>query len=99
MPARQRLWLLACLAAFTLVPPLRAGSSNSLMDASADGKRLLAANNDNGTVTLIDTTTRRVVREIPVGRKPEGISWIGPGPLALVTLYEEAAVLIFDSDT
>jgi YVTN family beta-propeller protein len=68
------------------------------MDVSPDGKRLLVANNDNGTVTLVDTTARRVVREIPVGRKPEGVTWIGDGPRAAVTLYEEAAVLILDTD-
>jgi YVTN family beta-propeller protein len=79
--------------------PTWAGSSNSLMDVSPDGKRLLVANNDNGTVSLVDTAERRVVREIPVGRKPEGVTWIGHGPLAAVTLYEEAAVLILDSDT
>jgi YVTN family beta-propeller protein len=68
------------------------------MDVSPDGKRLLVANNDNGTVTLVDTAARRVVREIPVGAKPEGVTWIGPGPLAAIALYEEAAVVILDVD-
>jgi YVTN family beta-propeller protein len=79
--------------------PVRAGSSNSLMDVSPDGKRLLLANNDNGTVTLVDAIARRVVREIPAGKKPEGVAWVGPGPLAAITLYEEAVVLILDTET
>ncbi len=60
----------------------RGGSSNSLLDVSADGKLLLAANRDNGTVTVVDTEKRQVLREIKVGAKPEGVSWIGAGPRA-----------------
>jgi YVTN family beta-propeller protein len=99
MPSQRYPWLAVCLVALSAVTPGRAGHSNSLMDVSPDGKRLLVANNDNGTVTLVDTTTRRVVREIPVGSKPEGVTWIRSGSLAAVTLYEDAAVLIFDADT
>jgi YVTN family beta-propeller protein len=79
------------------VSSAHAGSSNSLLDISPDGKLLLAANRDNGTVTVVDTVTRKVLREIKVGAKPEGISWIGQGPRAVVTLYEDNAVVFFDA--
>jgi YVTN family beta-propeller protein len=69
------------------------------MDISPDGKRLLVANPDNGSVSLVDTDARRVVREIPVSGKPEGVTWIGNGPLAAVTLYNESGVLFFDSES
>src|SRR5262245_45112324 len=36
-----------------------AGTSNSLLDLSPDGKVLLAANADNASVTVIDTATRK----------------------------------------
>lgn len=75
-----------------------AGSSNSLMDVTPDGKRLLAANRDNGTVTVIDIELRKVIREIPVGEHPEGVAWIGNGPAALVTVYEEDKVAFIDAD-
>lgn len=75
-----------------------AGSSNSLMDVSPDGKRLLAANRDNGTVTVIDIATRTALREIKVGEHPEGVAWIGNGPLALVTIYEEDKLAFIDAD-
>lgn len=76
-----------------------AGSSNSLMDITPNGKALLAANNDSGTVTLIDLTKNEAVREIKVGKKPEGVTWIGDGPLAAVTLYHEMAVVIVNTET
>ena len=76
-----------------------AGSSNSLLDATPDGKRLLVANSDNGSVTVIDATANKALREIAVGDKPEGVAWIGNGPLALVTVYKEDIVAFVDTDT
>src|SRR5580692_2090751 len=78
---------------------VHAGTSNSLLDVSPDGKLLLAANRDNGTVTVVDTQTRKVLREIKVGEKPEGVSWIGDGPRAVVTVYEDSALVFFDAVT
>ena len=66
--------------------PAWAGSSNSLLDVSSDGKRLLVVNSDNGSVTVVDTAERKALREIIVGDKPEGAAWIGDGPLAAVTV-------------
>src|SRR6267378_1227066 len=76
-----------------------AGTSNSLMDVAKSGKALIVANNDNGTVTLIDLDKKEAVREIKVGKKPEGVTWIGDGPLAAVTLYHESAIVIIDTAT
>ena len=91
-----RLLLVAVLAA-CLAPALRAGSSNSLLDVSPDGKLLLAANSDNDSVTVVDTAARKALREIRVGAKPQGVTWVGRGPLAAVTLYNDNAVVIFDT--
>jgi YVTN family beta-propeller protein len=76
-----------------------AGTSNSLLDVSPDGKWLLAANRDNGTVTVVDLEKRQAVREIAVGSTPEGVTWIDNGPRAVVTLYDGAAVVFFDAQT
>ncbi len=76
-----------------------AGQSNSLLDVSPDGRWLLACNNDNGTVTVIDVAKRAAVREVQVGAKPEGVTWIGNGPRAAVTLYREGAIVFFDAMT
>src|SRR5262249_35471856 len=80
-------------------PVARAGTSNSLLDVSPDGKRLLATNADNGSVTVVDTEAKQVLREISVGEKPEGVTWIGNGPLAAVSIYNEHRVVIFDTDS
>ncbi len=47
----------------------------------------------------MDTITRKVLREIEVGAKPEGVCWIGDGPRAVVTLYEDNAIVFFDALT
>lgn len=77
---------------------VRAGSSNSLLDVTPDGKRLLVANADNGSVTVIDAAANKALREIAVGDKPEGVAWIGNGPLAAVTVYREDIVAFIDTD-
>ncbi len=92
-PARLCLFALLVLTAGRS----HAGSSNSLMDITPDGSRLLVANGDNGTVTVVDATTNKVLREISVGDKPEGVTWIGNGPLAAVTVYREDSVALVDT--
>ena len=54
----------ACLLPALLALPAaaaRAGTSNSLMDVSPDGKLLLVANADNGTVSVVDIAARKVL--------------------------------------
>jgi YVTN family beta-propeller protein len=95
----MRVRIAALIVALGLPAVLDAGSSNSLMDVSPDGRWLLAINNDNGTVTVIDVAKRTAVREIAVGAKPEGVTWIGNGPRAAVTLYREGAIAFFNAQT
>jgi YVTN family beta-propeller protein len=98
----MRLWsamaLLGTVFLLGLPAPGRAGSSNSLLDISPDGTRLLMANPDNGTVTVVDVAAAKAVREIAVGDKPEGVTWIGTGPLAAVTVYRDDRVVFFNAD-
>src|SRR5687767_4791112 len=94
----QRLTIVAILLPFA-ARPLAAGTSNSLLDVSPDGTRLLVANTDNGTVTVIDTAKREVIREIEVGTKPECVAWIGNGPRAVATLYAGSTVVFFNAAT
>jgi YVTN family beta-propeller protein len=87
MTPRSSLFLTMFLAA-ALAAPARAGHSNSLLDVAPDGKLLLAANTDNGTVTVVDTAARKALREIKVGEKPECVAWVGrwPSPPATRTV-------------
>jgi YVTN family beta-propeller protein len=75
----------------------RAGASNSLLDVSPDGERLLVANPDNGTVAVVDAVNRKALREVTVGDKVEGVSWVGGGPLAAAAVYRENVVVLFDA--
>ncbi len=77
--------------------PALAGSSNSLLDVSPDGTRLLVANTDNGTVTVVDLAARKPLGEVAAGDHPEGAAWVGNGPLAVVTVYGDDAVLLIDA--
>lgn len=94
---RSTAYLLTAVALFCPSASSRAGSSNSLMDVSPDGAWLLVANPDNGTVTVVDVSARKAVREITVGVKPEGVCWIGAGPLAAATVYHEDRVVFFNA--
>src|SRR5579871_4036461 len=98
MLGRSAPYLLAAVALACVAPRSWAGSSNSLMDISPDGAWLLVTNSDNGTVTVVDVAARRAVREIAVGDKPEGVCWIGGGPLAAVTVYRERLVVFFNAE-
>jgi YVTN family beta-propeller protein len=87
-----------CLAMLALSAAVGfAGTSNSLMDVRPDGKQLLVANTDGGTVSVVDLESRKVVRELPVGDHPEGVAWISSGPLAIVTVYRDDKVVIVDT--
>ena len=86
------------VTAFWFAQYAHAGSSNSLMDVSADGTRLLVVNSDNGTVTVVDAVARKPLREIPIGEKPEGVTWIGSGPLAAATVYHEDKIVFFNAE-
>ena len=76
----------------------QAGSSNSLIDITPDGKRLIVANTDAGTVSIVDVKSRKLLHEIAVGDHPEGVSWVGNGPTALVTAWGDDKLIFLDAD-
>ena len=78
--------------------PVVAGPSNSLIDLTPDGSKLLAANTDNGTVTVVDLKARKALREVAVGDHPEGVAWIGAGPVALVSVYKDDKLVFVDTE-
>jgi YVTN family beta-propeller protein len=74
-----------------------AGSSNSLMDVTPDGKLMIVANRDNGSVTVVDIALRKAVKQIDVGEHPEGVTWVDNGPLALATVYDDDRLVFIDT--
>ncbi len=96
--ALRRVRLLMSLALLVVAAwpmPARAGQ-NSLMSVTPDGRRLIVANADNGTVSVVDTESRKTLREFAVGRRPESVAVIGTGPRAIVTLYKDDQVALVD---
>ncbi|MES2790073.1 MAG: beta-propeller fold lactonase family protein [Planctomycetota bacterium] len=79
--------------------PATAGTSNSLLDISSDGHWLAATNRDNGTVSIVDLQSRKVVHEIPVGHHPEGVTFLGQTTNIAVTVYGDDQVVFADGAT
>lgn len=91
--------LLPALAlTLALATPVDAGTSNSLLDVTPDGKLLLVANTDGGSVSVADAKGRKLLHEVPVGDRPEGVAWVGDGPLALVALWGDDQLVFLDTD-
>ena len=94
--------VIACLVAMALglliTFPADAGNSNSLMDISQDGSLLACSNRDSGTVTIVDLKSRQVLREIRVGRHPEGVTFLGDSKRLAVAVYDDDQVILLDAD-
>ncbi|HLQ45824.1 MAG TPA: hypothetical protein VK137_13890, partial [Planctomycetaceae bacterium] len=97
MPRIRSLIMLLALA-LTAVNLAVAGTSNSLMDISTDGRLLACSNRDSGTVTLVDPATFTKLREIPVGHKPEGVTFVGESHQLAVAVYADDHVVFVDAD-
>lgn len=76
-----------------------AGRSNSLMDVSTDGRLLACSNRDSGSVTIIDLTTHQVRHEVPVGHKPEGVTFLGTSHRLAIAVYGDDLVKFLDAET
>src|ERR1700709_2701109 len=87
------------LLVLLLLSPLHAGPHNSLLDVSADGSRLVSANADHGTATVVDLKARKALHELEVGDKPEGVTFLGDSMIAAVTVYRSNRVVLGDTTT
>jgi YVTN family beta-propeller protein len=90
---------LILLSLALLAPLARAGSSSSLLDISADGRLLACSNRDSNSVTIVDLQTHKKLREIKVGPKPEGVTFLGPSRTLAVACYHDDTVRFLDADT
>ena len=63
---------------------------------SADGARLLVANQTSGTVSLIDTKSNKVLHELATGDKPAGVALSSDGRRAAVTHWYGYDVALLD---
>jgi hypothetical protein len=70
-----------------------AGKSSSLMDISTDGKLLVCTNRDNGTASVVDLQSHRKLHEIPLGAKPEGVTFLGDSHTVAAAVYAEDTII------
>ncbi|MBS0266461.1 MAG: c-type cytochrome [Planctomycetes bacterium] len=92
-------WMLAGLWFIALAADVSAGSSNSLLDISTDGALLAAANRDNGTVSIVEIASGKVLREVSVGKKTEGVTFVGQTHQVAATAYADDVITLFDADS
>ncbi len=92
-------FLLALTASAFATRAASAGRGGSLLDLSTDGRLLACANRDSGTVSIVDVTSRRKLREVKVGSKPEGLTFLGDSHQVVVAVYAEDKVVILDADS
>ena len=97
---RRRLFEFTGMLLLTALSGLSAiaGPSNSLLDISTDGRLLACSNRDSGTVTIVDAATFTKLREISVGHKPEGVTFLGDSHQLAVAIYADDSVAFVDAD-
>lgn len=75
-----------------------AGSSSGLMAISTDGKLLACTNRDSGTVTIVDLASHKKLREIKIGHKPEGVTFLGKSHRLAAAIYDDDKVVFLNAD-
>jgi PQQ-dependent catabolism-associated beta-propeller protein len=73
---------------------LPAGPDPERFVASADGKWLYVANENDNRVSFVDIAARRIVREVAVGAEPEGMA-LSPDGTLLACTSETASLVHF----
>ena len=63
------------IASFSVTQTIQVGNAAHGIVISKDGKKAFVTNSDDNTVSVIDLKTKTVVRTIPVGVDPNGISY------------------------
>ncbi len=91
--------ILISLFLILLAVPAIAGTSNSLMDISTDGQLLVCSNRDAGTLSVVDLATNKKLREVKVGRHPEGVTFVGDTHHVAVAIYGEDRIEFIDADS
>jgi len=83
-------------ATLKLTGLLKSGTDPEQFDLSHDGKRLYIANEDSGTLTVVNVLTGAVEQSVPVGKEPEGVRVTPDGRWIVVTSEGSNAVYVVD---
>jgi YVTN family beta-propeller protein len=74
----------------------QAGSDPEQFDITPDG-RLIVANEDVATATVLDIRSGNIVARVPVGKEPEGVRVAPGGAWVLVTNESDNSISIIDT--
>ncbi len=96
LPTAALLLLLATLATATAQTAPEPDRSPIALALSRDGTRLLTANQGSDSVSLLDTTARKVLHELSTGPKPSSIALTRDGKQAVVTHWYGADLAVLD---
>lgn len=75
-----------------------AGTGSSLLDISADGELLACTNRDSGTVTIVRLSDHQKLHEVPIGKTPEGVAFLGDTHHLAAAIYAEDKVVLVNGD-
>jgi YVTN family beta-propeller protein len=84
-------------ATLKLARLLKSGSDPEQFDLSLDGKRLFVANEDTGTLTVVNSASGTVEASVPVGKEPEGVRVTPDGRWVVVTSESGNAIYVIDA--
>jgi YVTN family beta-propeller protein len=76
----------------------QAGSDPEQFDVTPDG-RLIVANEDSATATVLDLKSGKIVARVPVGKEPEGVRVSPDGKYVLVTNESDNSISILDAQS
>ena len=74
----------------------RPGRVNGVL-AHPDGKRVFVTSGGNGSVQVIDTSSQRIVAEVPVGRRPWNMALTPDGRKLYVACGRSNAIAVVDA--
>ena len=77
------------------VPSVGAGPQD--VTYAPDGRHFYTANVDDGTVSVVDTTTGAVTARIPTGASPTSVAVTPDGRRAFVTNFDDGTVRTLDT--
>ena len=109
LPRSQSIRMALALAIVVAARPVAAGAAEDdpgphrspvALALSADGSRLLTANQSSRSVSLIDTSTAKVLHEVETGDRPSGIALAAEGRRGVVAHWfgSDLAVLEIGPD-
>ena len=76
---------------------IKVGARPYAVALNRDDSRLFVTNQDDGTVAVVDTRERRLIKTITVGDKPEGISADQQAERIYVANWLDSTVSVIDS--